>query len=473
MQNYPQLARGSLVPNPDYDFGFLQQIGDGCETLNPIVAFLMGINYNKFSNRYSKEDFIQLVTRMKEGADINSLDVWDQNRIYRELYEQIALDQVLNLKWFNREGEALENPRQNDPIIQTMMGLQNNNHAQTANEAQDPQSDSTSSIHFEDDQKSEERSEEEEKGEVGERRGDLEEWGGRRQMERMVEGDGSGGGGDCGMGQKDVPESLGGGDCCKRVKTGEDSEFPIKPAQREMKIHNKISTHTPPTEPLSTANLPREEDKSIDTLVLQKSSQQEQDPCPTCQCKSLMLNRNKSDGSRQRRNSEEPPALQEMPAQQDTLPEEPQAVREIPNEDVQEDLKKNPLQPLQSKGKKLSSAPKKAKAPKGPTCMKCRRKIAPSEAQELKCGDCFHPTCIEKHIKAQLKAKNYEITCPSKKCLKKLTQKTLKSICSVDLYKTIQECRPIKRRPKKPSPVCLPASSPAPNPRAFGFGLFR
>ncbi|CAI2364756.1 unnamed protein product [Moneuplotes crassus] len=106
-----------------------------------------------FRNRYSKEDFIQLVTRMKEGADINSLDVWDQNRIYRELYEQIALDQVLNLKWFNREGEALENPRQNDSIIQTMMGLQNNNHAQTANEAQDPQSDSTSSIHFEDDQK--------------------------------------------------------------------------------------------------------------------------------------------------------------------------------------------------------------------------------------------------------------------------------------------------------------------------------
>ncbi|CAI2379151.1 unnamed protein product [Moneuplotes crassus] len=103
MENCQHPQNEKFSPITGYDFQFLQQIRAECETLNPIVIFLLGVNYIRHQREYPKENFIELAKRVKDGVDIENLNAFDQNEIYKELYSQTTLDQVFRLRWFQSE----------------------------------------------------------------------------------------------------------------------------------------------------------------------------------------------------------------------------------------------------------------------------------------------------------------------------------------------------------------------------------
>ncbi|CAI2373738.1 unnamed protein product [Moneuplotes crassus] len=103
-----EAPENDLRPSDGYDFQFLNKIHNDMESLSPTVIFLLGFNYHKLHEQYQNEIFLDLAKIIENGVETHSLSTFNKDQIFRELYQQNTLSQVLRLKWFKNQQEAFD-----------------------------------------------------------------------------------------------------------------------------------------------------------------------------------------------------------------------------------------------------------------------------------------------------------------------------------------------------------------------------
>ncbi|CAI2374955.1 unnamed protein product [Moneuplotes crassus] len=99
------------------EYQFLSAIKKACWGLDLGIVFLLGYNYCRFELSYRRESFVQLAGILQNYLETQKLGENELDRIYRKLYIQDTLGEVLGFECFGNEREAFEEVNEEIQLI--------------------------------------------------------------------------------------------------------------------------------------------------------------------------------------------------------------------------------------------------------------------------------------------------------------------------------------------------------------------
>ena len=103
--------------NSDNSDNILETISSSCSTYDPILMFLIGVNYERFKHNYSSNSFKILAEIIQKRIGKKLMNQLEVLKTYENLLEQDNLSSVFDLVWLSRFKDKFEEENEEISLV--------------------------------------------------------------------------------------------------------------------------------------------------------------------------------------------------------------------------------------------------------------------------------------------------------------------------------------------------------------------